>query len=231
MHRIALIEGEPQVASLIKQAMMSVGIEVDGFATLSEASIGIARARYKVLVLEGALPDGGDGLRFLKNLRTAADMTPCLLLTARDAVHERIDGLAGGADDCLAKPFVLEELTARVRALMRRPVVLASLTPHFGNIVVDPERSLLQCGEVSQSLSPTELQVMLCLVEAGGKFVRHKVLEHAAWGGSTAVTPNALDVAIHRLRKKTRLLSRSVRIINLRGCGYALHDTDLYLRG
>jgi len=88
--------------------------------------------------------------------------------------------------------------------------------------VVDPVKGLLQHDGESISLAPAEVQIMLCLVAAAGNTVRHTSLEHAAWGSSTAVTPNALDVALHRLRKKTAAVSSAVRIVNMRGLGYAL---------
>ena len=225
MQRIALIEDHRRIASLIKQALSHGGIEADWFATLSEASTGLSKANYTVLVIDRGLPDG-DGLSLVKSLRKMGNMTPTLLLTARDALHDRIDGLEGGADDYLTKPFAMEELVARVRALMRRPAAVSSLTPSFGDVVVDPEKGLLQHDGESISLAPAEVQIMLCLVAAGGNTVRHTSLEHAAWGGSTAVTPNALDVALHRLRKKTAAVSSKVRIVNMRGRGYALIYND-----
>jgi DNA-binding response OmpR family regulator len=144
------------------------------------------------------------------------------MLTARDALHDRIDGLESGADDYLAKPFPMEELVARVRALLRRPAQLQSLAPAWGDLQVRPDAGCMQCGGESITLAPAELQIMLSLVRAGGQTVRRSALEASAWGLAEAVTPNALDVALHRLRKKLQAIGSTLHIVNTRGHGYAL---------
>jgi DNA-binding response OmpR family regulator len=221
MYRVALVEDYDRIAHLIEGALLRAGILVDRFATLSDAAFGLAHAEYTVMVVDRGLPDG-DGIDLVRRCRAAGNMTPCLMLTARDALHDRIDGLESGADDYLTKPFAMDELVARVRSLIRRPAVVVSLTPAFGDVVVDPENMCLRRGDEAVSLAPAELQLMLCLVGAGGRTVRHTALEHAAWGLSGAVTPNALDVALHRLRKKMAAIESDTRILNMRGQGYAL---------
>jgi len=167
------------------------------------------------------LPDG-DGLAFLRNLRAAGQMTPCLMLTARDALHDRIDGLESGADDYVTKPFAMSELVARVRTLMRRPQELTALIQAFADISVDPQQRALRCGEQSIVLAPAELQIMLTLMKVAGQTVRHAALEHAAWGLAEAVTPNALEVTVHRLRKKLSSINARTRLANVRGAGFVL---------
>ena len=221
MYRVALVEDQQRIAELIRHALSRAGIETDRFRNQSEAAFGVARADYTVLIVDRGLPDG-DGLDLVRKLRTAGNMTPCLMLTARDALHDRVDGLESGADDYLTKPFAMDELVARVRSLIRRPAVVMTLTPAIGDLVVDPEHFRLRRGDETVSLAPAELQIMLCLVAAAGRTVRHGSLEHAAWGLGEAVTPNALDVALHRLRKKLAAIESGVRIMNMRGQGYAL---------
>src|SRR5471030_1439682 len=221
MSRIALIEDHARLAGMIRQSLSGAGIETDIFSNLSEAAYGLSRADYSVMILDRGLPDG-DGLLFLRTLRAAGTMTPCLMLTARDALHDRIEGLESGADDYVTKPFEMSELVARVRTLMRRPVNITALVQTFSDISVDPQDHALRCGSMSMILAPAELQIMLTLLNAEGQTVQHSLLEHAAWGLSVAVTPNALEVTVHRLRKKLTGIGAKVSIANIRGVGFAL---------
>ncbi|WP_034296659.1 response regulator transcription factor [Herbaspirillum sp. RV1423] len=225
MNRIALLEDHERMAALVVKALGAVGIEVDVYATIAHAADGFAQIAYPLLVLDRSLPDG-DGLELVKQLRARGILTPCLMLTARDALHDRVAGLEAGADDYLPKPFSMEELVARVRALMRRPPQLQSLSPEYAGILVDPEAGRMHCGEESVSLAAAEMQLMLSLVRAAGKTVRRSALEAAAWGLSEPVTPNALDVALHRLRRKLMAIDSALQIANIRGHGYALQDAD-----
>ncbi|WGS54890.1 response regulator transcription factor (plasmid) [Paraburkholderia sp. D15] len=223
MSRVALIEDNGRLAEMIRQALSSSGIATDVFNNISGAWYGVGRAEYSVLVVDRGLPDG-DGLTFLRNLRAAGQTTPCLMLTARDALHDRVDGLESGADDYVTKPFAMSELVARVRTLMRRPRALTDLSASFGDITVDPQHRMLRCGERSLQLAPAEFQIVLTLVRSNGNTVRHAALEHAAWGLGEAVTPNALEVTVHRLRKKLAAAGARTRIVNIRGMGFNLQN-------
>ena len=226
MNRIALLEDHARLADLICQALANAGIAADVFHGIDAAWHALQHIEYEVVVVDRGLPDG-DGLTLVKRLRAAGRATPCLMLTARDALHDRIDGLDSGADDYLTKPFPMEELIARVRALLRRPAQLRALAPSHCDIQLDPESGELRCAASVLTLPPAEMQIMLCLVRKGGAVVRRSALEAAAWGMLEAVTPNALDVAIHRLRRKLDVLGSSLQIINVRGQGYALSEAPL----
>lgn len=226
MNRIALIEDHARLATLVRQALAQAGIEADVFHDIHSAWIALEEIAYAVVVVDRGLPDG-DGLQFVKRLRAAGHATPCLILTARDALHDRVEGLDCGADDYLTKPFPMEEFIARVRALLRRPPAVRDLSPTYGDIRISPEQSALLCGERSAILSATELQIMLCLARKAGATARRATLEAAAWGLSEAVTPNALDVALHRLRRKLAAVGSRYQIANLRGQGYALRNAAL----
>lgn len=223
MNRIALLEDHARLADLICQALANAGIAADVFHGIDAAWHALQHIEYEVVVVDRGLPDG-DGLTLVKRLRAAGRATPCLMLTARDALHDRIDGLDSGADDYLTKPFPMEELIARVRALLRRPAQLRALAPSHGDIQLDPESGELRCATSVLALPPAEMQIMLSLVRKGGAVVRRSALEAAAWGMLEAVTPNALDVAIHRLRRKLDAVGSRLQIINVRGQGYALSD-------
>jgi DNA-binding response OmpR family regulator len=221
MNRIALVEDHQRLATLLTKALRDAGIETDVFEKIAPALLAATQHAYTVLVIDRGLPDG-DGLDLVRQLRAAAIRTPCLMLTSRDALHDRVEGLESGADDYLTKPFSMDEFVARVRALMRRPAVLQSLTPEFGDIQVRPAEGCMSCGPETVTLAPTELQIMIALIRAGGATVRRSALEAAAWGLGEAVTPNALDVALHRLKRKLLAINSTLQIVNARGYGYAL---------
>ena len=225
MNRVALLEDHERMATLVCKALHSAGIEVDVFGTIAQASRCFGELPYAVLILDRGLPDG-DGLDLLRRLRAKGSPTPCLMLTALDALRDRIDGLEAGADDYLPKPFSMEELVARVRALMRRTPLLQSLKPEFSGLQIDPIGGCMRNGDEMVSLAQTEIQIMLSLVKAAGQPVRRTALELAAWGMMEAVTPNAMDVALHRLRKKLQAIDSKVQIANIRGLGYALATKD-----
>jgi DNA-binding response OmpR family regulator len=226
MNRIALVEDHQRLSVLLGKALLNAGIETDIFDRMGPASLAARDNAYAVLVIDRGLPDG-DGLDLVRQLRAAAIRTPCLMLTARDALHDRVEGLESGADDYLTKPFSMDEFVARVRALMRRPPSLQSLTPEFGDVHVRPAEGCMTCGSEMVTLAPAELQIMIALIRGDGTTVRRSALEVAAWGLSDAVTPNALDVAMHRLKRKLVAINSALQIVNARGYGYALRFLPL----
>ena len=223
MTRIVLVEDNLRLAQFVRQALGTAGIECDLFPGIESAWAAAQQPGYGLFVIDRGLPDG-DGLSLVKRLRSAGNTQPCMMLTAREALHDRVQGLECGADDYLTKPFSMEELVARVRALLRRPAALQSLTPQFGDIEIRPQGGSMACGMDVVTLAPAELQIMLSLVKANGDTVRRTALETAAWGLGEAVTPNALDVAVHRLKRKLQAIGSVLQVVNARGYGYALSE-------
>jgi DNA-binding response OmpR family regulator len=211
MGRLLIVEDHAGLRGLMGRELARAGIASDGARTAAEAGACIATVRYAAIVLDRGLPDG-DSLSWLRRL----------MLTARDALHDRIDGLEAGADDYLPKPFEMAELVARVRALMRRQASWVGSVETFGDVTIEPALSVLRRGQASVNLSAAELQLLLALMRARGAVVRRTALEAAAWGLSEPVTPNALDVALHRLRRKLVALGSRLQIRNSKGIGHAL---------
>lgn len=225
MSRILLIEDHERLAQLIRKALVAAGIGVDISDRISSAWTAVQQMSYQAVVLDRGLPDG-DGLVLLQRLRNAGIRVPCLVLTARDALHDRVEGLEAGADDYLPKPFAMDEMVARVRALLRRPVEFRPLNPNHGDLTLHSAASVLSCGNEKVTLAPAEVHIMQLLLNKHEEVVRRNALEAAAWGLSEAVTPNALDVALHRIRRKLLVIGSQQRIVNLRGLGYALREDD-----
>ncbi len=226
MNRIAIVEDLERMAELVREALLAAHIAVDTFSTLAQASEAAQQMDFAVWIIDRGLPDG-DGLELVRRLRAAGKTTPCLMLTARDALHDRVAGLDSGADDYLTKPFSMEELVARVRALMRRPATLLERSACHDDLRLELDSGRLHCGTESVSLAPTELQIVVTLLRAAGQPVRRAALELAAWGLSEAVTPNALDVALHRIRRKLMAIGSRLAIENIRNYGFALREHPL----
>lgn len=223
MSRILLIEDHERLARLVCNGLTAAGIAVDVVDRVETAWASLRRMPYQALVIDRGLPDG-DGLALLRRMRHAGIGLPCLVLTARDALRDRVEGLDAGADDYLPKPFAMDEMVARVRALLRRPVEVRPLDPGHGDLTLQPAASLMCCGGKSVTLAPAEMQIMLVLLRKHGEVVRRGALEAAGWGLGEAVTPGALDVALHRIRRKLLVIGSRQRIINVRALGYVLRE-------
>jgi DNA-binding response OmpR family regulator len=224
MPRVLLIEDHPRMSEDVVSALGRQGIACDALPDARQGIAALASASYDALILDRSLPDG-DGLQVLRRLRGNSLSMPCMVLTARDALDDRIAGLEAGADDYLTKPFAMEELVARTKALLRRSGRWSPTEVTFGDIQIDPETSAIRVNKFCVSLSPSELQILLTLARNDGKIVRRALLESAAWGVLDAVTTKALDVAVYRLRGKLRAVNSKVIITNAKGVGYALANS------
>ena len=200
-------------------AMQSEGYVCDGVSTAHEAALSLASNHYSLMVLDLGLPDE-DGLHFLARMRREKFSQPVLILTARDTVDERISGLDTGADDYLVKPFALEELNARIRALLRRHNNQGDNELTIGNLRLNVTRRLVWLGEQSLDLTPKEYALLSRLMMKAGSPVHREILYNDIYSWDNEPATNTLEVHIHNLRDK---VGKS-RIRTVRGFGYMLVD-------
>ena len=220
--RILLVEDEIPLAEAVGQVLRNNGYAVDlafdGESGLDNGLTGI----YDIIVLDVMLPKM-DGLRVLRELRENGIVTPILLLTARGGVEDRVRGLDAGADDYLPKPFRMEELLARLRALGRRSVLYHKdglLT--CGDLVLDPLAYTLRCGDTEIRLPPKESQILEWLMRRKNLVTSKEMLIEKVWGYDTDVDESRVEMYISFLRRKIRDLGSAAVIETVRGAGYVL---------
>ncbi|MDB5820633.1 MAG: family transcriptional regulator [Rhizobacter sp.] len=213
--RILLIEDDSMIGKAVQLGMAGAGFAVDWVQDGRAAELSLGNGVYDLAILDLGLPMK-DGMEVLRGLRARGNGMPVLIASARDAVGDRIAGLNAGADDYVQKPFDLDELIARVRALLRRHAGSANPQHVVGNLVLDPmQRSLTQDGEPI-NLSAREFAVLQALMQRPGAVLSREKLEESVYGWGEEVGSNAIEVHLHNLRKK--LGNQAIR--NVRGVGY-----------
>lgn len=216
--RILLVEDDPMIGAAVAEGLRATGDAVDWVQDgVSAAAALAASTPYALLVLDIGLP-GRDGLAVLRELRAHGSKLPVLLMTARDAVSDRVAGLDAGADDYLVKPFDLDELLARVRALLRRAAGRADPVLAHGRVKIDPAAHTAWLDDAPLALSAREFALLHALLERPGSVLSRTQLEERLYGWNEAVGSNAVEVHIHHLRRK---LGDGV-VRNVRGVGYTL---------
>lgn len=213
--RVLLIEDDRMIAEGVRTALRQEGYAVDWLADGGDADTSLRATRFDCIVLDLGLPIM-DGLQVLRALRGRGDDTPVLILTARDAVPERVAGLDAGADDYLVKPFDLDELSARLRSLLRRGAGRAEPVIEHRGIRMDPATREVRLQGRPVRLSAREFAVLEALLRRPGAVLSRAQLEEHLYGWGEEVESNAVEVYIHGLRRK--LGSDSIR--TLRGVGY-----------
>jgi two-component system response regulator QseB len=218
--RILLVEDDEMLGDALRLALRQEGFTVDRARDAEEAELAIAAVEYNLLLLDLGLPAKG-GLELLEELRSSGNSLPVIILTARDAVSERIKGLDGGADDYLVKPFDPDELAARIRAIFRRQAGRSSPMIEYGSLTLNPAtRELYRNGE-RIFLTAREFAVLATLMEHPGAILPRASLEERLYGWGEEIESNAVEVHIHNLRKK--LGADLIRTI--RGVGYMITET------
>jgi len=223
--RLLFVEDNDQLAELVADALVRAGFTVDRMTLADEALAALAVAHYAAVVLDLSLPDA-DGTTVLAAMRRKGDATPVLILTARDDLRARVDALNGGADDYLVKPFEMEELVARLKALLRRPGQILGATLSLGRVTFDTTTRQVLVGGAPLDLTPRERDVFEHLMRRAGKVLTKTMLEEALYGFEDSGSANSVEVAIHRLRRKLAKAQANLEIHTMRGVGYLLADAS-----
>jgi two-component system response regulator QseB len=213
--RVLIVEDDAVLQNGLTVGLGLHGVTAEPVATCADALAALATTEFDAVVLDIMLPDGS-GFDVLRELRARNDHVPVLLLTARDAVADRIRGLDDGADDYLGKPFDLDEVAARLRALRRRAVGRATPTILWQGLELDPQRQTVTADGKAIGLSRREFALLTALAERPGIIQSKAELEAVLYGWQEEVESNAVEVHIHHLRAK---IGRD-RIETVRGLGY-----------
>jgi two-component system response regulator MprA len=221
--RVLIVEDDPNVRTALARALTFEGYEVDTAGDGGRGLEAVASKPPDVIVLDVMMPFV-DGLEMCRRLRARGDNTPVLMLTALGDVADRVEGLDVGADDYLAKPFALEELLARVRALLRRSSGDVTEMLSFADLRMNlATREVTRDGE-PVPLTKTEFDLLEVLLRAGGRVVTRDQIYRDVWGFDFETSSNSLDVYVGYLRRKTEAGGRSRLIHTVRGVGYVLRD-------
>jgi two-component system response regulator MprA len=220
--KILVVDDERAVRESLRRALALEGYEVDLAADGEEALENVRRAEPDALILDVLMP-GVDGLEVSRRLRRSGSKVPILMLTARDAIENRVEGLDAGADDYVTKPFALEELLARVRALLRRTTGGEEVL-RFADVELDPStRQVTRDGEQIE-LTRTEFALLELFLLNPRQVLTRTVIFERVWGYDFGYASNSLDVYIGYLRRKTEAGGKPRLIQTVRGVGYALRE-------
>ena len=215
--RLLLVEDDTLLGKGLKAGLKQAGYQVEWLQRGDQATTAIESNQFDIIVLDIMLP-GESGMDILRKMRRRGDATPVLLLTARDSINDRVEGLDSGADDYLVKPFDLDELNARLRALLRRRSGRAEPILEHRGIMMDPAAHRVEFNGDEVNLSSREFALLQYLLENAGRAITRTRLEETLYGWDGEVESNSLEVFIHHLRKK--LGSDLIRTI--RGVGYMI---------
>ena len=222
--RVLLVEDEPEMAAALTVALKNYDMVVDHISTLADAEEAVFINDYGAILLDRQLPDG-DGLTLIPKLRARGAGVPVIVLTARGELADRIAGLDTGADDYLGKPFAVEELLARLRAVLRRPADLPPETMRLGRLSFDLGNREASVAGQPLDLPRRELLVLEALMRRTGRMVQREALMEAVFGLDDEIQSNALDTHVSRLRRKLADADAGVTINGIRGVGYLLRET------
>jgi two-component system copper resistance phosphate regulon response regulator CusR len=222
--QILVVEDEPKVAGALREGLETEGYEVTVAETGEDGFFRASSRSFDLIVLDVMLP-GRTGIEVLSTLRRQGDKTPVLLLTAKDAVEDRVLGLDSGADDYLVKPFAFEELSARIRALLRRNRPEPTGVLNIGNLEIDPVRRTVSRGGQRIDLTVREFELLEYLARNQGRVVSREMLARDVWEETSRATPldNVIDVHIARLRRKIDDGSPLKLLHTVRGVGFTLN--------
>jgi two-component system, OmpR family, response regulator len=221
--RVLVVEDEPRMAALLERGLEEAGYAVDVAANGEDGVWMATENPYDAVVLDVLLPDV-DGFSVCRRIRAAGRWAPVLMLTARDAVPDRVEGLDAGADDYLTKPFSYEELLARIRALVRRGAHERPAVLSVGDLTLDPATKMVRRGDRSVDLTAKEFAMLECFMRHPGEVLtRTQLLEHV-WDFAYECDSNVIDVYVRYLREKVDRPFGRQSLETVRGTGYRLRD-------
>jgi two-component system response regulator MprA len=223
MARVLVVDDEPAVRRALERALRLDSYEVELAADGEEALDALATHPADAVILDVAMPRL-DGLEVCRRMRQAGDRTPILMLTARDAIDDRVKGLDVGADDYLVKPFALRELQARLRALLRRATEADGEVLRYGDLVLDPLAHEVRRGDRPIELSRTEFLLLELFMRHPRQVLTRSTIFENVWGYDFGPTSNALGVYMGYLRRKTEAGGELRLLHTVRGVGYVLRD-------
>lgn len=217
--RILLVEDDSAIGDGLRVGLSKMGFTLDWFTDGIQGKAALYSAPYDAVILDLTLP-GMDGLAVLREWRVKGQTCPVLILTARDALAQRVEGLRLGADDYLCKPFALVEVAARLEALIRRTHGQASSELRHGPVTLDPQRLVVTHQGETLALKPKEFALLELLMRNAGRVLPRKLIEEKLYNWDDDVSSNAVEVHIHHLRRK--LGTEFIRTVH--GIGYTLGD-------
>jgi two-component system response regulator MprA len=218
---ILVIEDDASVRDALERALAFEGYDV---VTATDGAVGLTSlrsAKVDLVILDVMMPHL-DGIETCRRIRASGDGIPILMLTAKVAVGDRVDGLDAGADDYMTKPFALDELLARVRALLRRSTGDVSTVLRFDDVVVDPAARTAVRGDRDLQLTKTEFDLLLLLIRSQGIVIDRDTIYEEIWGIDFMTSSNSLDVYIGYLRRKTEAAGEPRIVHTVRGVGYVI---------
>jgi DNA-binding response OmpR family regulator len=221
--RLLVIEDETRLSVILRSKLGDAGFTVDIAGSAADAKAALELINYDVAILDLGLPDG-DGLTVLATVRRLGKSLPILILTARDAVEDRVAGLNAGADDYLTKPFAMTELIARIKALLRRPGGVLGITLDAGNVRLDTVGRELAIAGRPVRVSRRELAILEQMMRRFGRIVPKAVLEEKLYGIDEEPDSNTIPVHVHHLRRQLQTANANLAIHTIRGVGYILTE-------
>ncbi|QBR84388.1 response regulator [Legionella israelensis] len=219
--RLLLVEDDELLGDAVKTGLTQFGYVVDWLKDGEAARAALKTETFELIILDLGLPKLS-GLNLLQHIRQEGNSTPVIILTARESVEDRVKGLDSGADDYLIKPFDLNELSARIRALVRRSQGRADALIHYRNIILDPAAHSVMVDNELVNVPRREFALLQKLLENSGQVLSREQLMQSIYGWDEDVDSNALEVHIHNLRKK--LNANFIRTI--RGVGYMIEKSE-----
>lgn len=221
--RILIVEDNVRLAALMLEGLRHHGFSCDLAHDLDTADSAVRTVDYDAILLDLGLPDG-DGLDWLRSFRQDGTRPPALVVTARGALEDRVSGLDAGADDYLVKPFEMEELAARIRAMLRRPGGRAPAMLQTGALSFDLATRSVRLGDQLLDLSRREAALLELLMRRAGSVVQRETIEASLYSFNEPVTPNAVEAVVSRLRRKLEDAGAGGLLHTVRGVGYLMQD-------